>query len=145
MKDVYLPRPAEGYELCHPLKDSDFESFNALVNGEPRTDAWSPIDMRLVHEDQGEVLKRSDSPWLGSHALILRKEVMFRFGQFLQEFGELLALKCDEAEMFVYNPTCLIDGLDEENSEIQRFSNGRIIRISKYAFNESRIAGLGQR
>lgn len=139
---IYTPLGRDGYELCQPSAQSDFETVNILVNGMPRHPNWKPISMRLIHEDEGKNLIPSDSPWLGAHALIFRQKAIERLGATLQQYGELLPLQCPDEELVVYNPTRLVDGLDEEQSSILRFSSGKIMLIKQYAFRESVIKEL---
>lgn len=129
---VYTPFSLDGYELCHPVNEEDFETINILINGKPRQETWSPIDTRLVSEDEGQELIESDSPWLGSHALVFRPAVIDRIGDLLREYGELLDLRCREADIIVFNPTMILDALDEKRSSVLRFNDGRIMRINRY-------------
>jgi hypothetical protein len=90
--------------------------------------------MRLIHDDEGRKLAMSDSPWLGPHALIFRPNVVDALGSMLQQYGELLPLVCEEGEVLLYNPTRVIDALDESESSVLRFSGGRIMMIQRYVF-----------
>lgn len=139
---VYTPSPLEGYEFCHPVKQEDFENIHVQINGVPRAGGWSPVVMRLIQEDEGRKLLESDSPWLGSHALIFRPRAVEVLGPMLREYGELLPVACDGAELRIFNPTRVVDALDEAASSVLRFSDGRIMRISRYGFRADAIRGL---
>lgn len=130
---IYMPLGLDGYELCHPVKQADFEMINMKVNGTPRQSSWKPITMRLIREDQGKRLVTSDAPWLGAHALIFRPNVVEALGPMLQRGGELLPLACTEV-LIMYNPTHLVDALDEAASSVLRFSSGRIMMIQRHVF-----------
>src|SRR5262249_56741073 len=93
MAEIYMPLSAEGFELCHPERQDDFETLNVQIDGTPRLAMWRPIPVRLVHEDAGKKLVGSDSPWLGSHALIFRRSAIDKLGALLEEHGELLPLR----------------------------------------------------
>ena len=136
---VYLPEPEEGFELCHPKHPSDFEVLITQLNGQSRRSTWIPIPMEIVHDDEGIRLERADSPWLGSHAMILRQDAAALVAPALSEWGELLPLACSEAPLLVYNPTHVVDALDEEASDLDRFSSGRIMMITRYVFRSDRI------
>ena len=131
--NVYVPLGAEGFELCHPVHESDFETINAKVDGTERSRTWLPLHVRLVGEDEGMLLKQSDSPWLGAHALILRERAMRAMRPLLHQHGEFLPLDCDGASLVLLNPV-VADLLDESLSSVARFSNGRIMRIRKHVF-----------
>lgn len=106
--------------------------MNLLLNGRPRSSEWIPIRVELIHEDEGRELSRSDAPWLGSNALILRVEAVRKMRDLLEECGELLPLECAEAELWVYNPICVLPALDEAASSITRFRDGRIMMVDRY-------------
>jgi uncharacterized protein DUF1629 len=142
MSSVYVPYPSEGFELCQPLKQEDFETINVRVNGEHRKETWHPIAMQLIREDEGERLAPSDSPWLGSHALVFKRATLDALGAELRKHGELLPLLCSEEELVVFNPTRILDALDQKRSSVQRFNSGRIMRVSRYAFRPEAIEGV---
>jgi hypothetical protein len=98
--------------------------------------------MRIFHEDEGKKLLRSDSPWLGDHALIFRPSVLEALGPLLREYGELLPLECSETELWVYNPTRVIDALDEAASTVSRFKDGRLMGIRKHVFRDDIVRGI---
>src|SRR5262245_37699106 len=101
---VYVPLAVDGYELCHPVSRSDFERINIEVNGVARRSDWTPIPMQLVRENEGAILSRSDSPWLGSNALIFRSDAIASLKPMLLRNGELLPLYCADANLVVLNP-----------------------------------------
>ena len=140
--EVYVPLSAEGFELCHPERQEDFETLNAQINGTPRQMTWRPIPVRLVHEDEGKKLVASDSPWLGSHALIFRQATIEKLGALLKQHGEILSLTCSEADLYVFNATRVLDALDEQASAVTRFSSGRLMRVNRYVFRATAIGGL---
>jgi hypothetical protein len=131
---IYMPSSPDNYELCHPVRQEDFELINVLINGTSRLEAWNPIPMQIIHEDKGTRFFESDSPWLGGHALIFKPQAVKAIGSLLQEFGELLPLLCNDADVMMYNPTHLLDALDEDASSVLRFTGGRIMWINKYVF-----------
>ena len=139
---IYTPLGLDGYELCHPVGEGGYESVNVEVNGTSRLTNWEPIAVELIHENAGKKLVRSDSPWLGEHALIFRAHVVDELGAMLRNNGELLALACAEADLVIYNATRMVDALDEAASTIRRFSGGRIMWIQRPVFHAEAIAQL---
>ena len=136
---VFVPLGLDGFELCQPIGDDGFETINVLINGECRGASWTPVPVRLVHEDEGRRLLPCDSPWLGAHALILRQSAVEAIGETLVEHGELLPLDCSEVRLVAFNPTSVVDALDEEASSLLRFSSGRIMKINRYVFRRAVI------
>lgn len=131
---IYLPLSEEGYELCQPVEEQDFETLNSRINGDSCQATWQPLHMKIVTEDEGTELQRSDAPWLGSHALIFRHSALDKIGNLLERSGELLPLISNDEELFVFNPLQVRDALDEDLSSLMRFSNGRIMRVNQYVF-----------
>lgn len=138
---VYTPLGLDGFELCHPVHQRDFERINIEVNGTARQSSWEPLPVQLVHIDQGQKLVESDSPWLGAHALIFKKTAVDSMGSALREYGELLPLSCSEASLWIYNPMRVVDALDESASSLLRFDNGKIMLIQRHVFRANLLQG----
>jgi hypothetical protein len=139
MIKIYEPLNEEGYELCHPIDDSDFFTIAELCNGAALAKTWKPLEMKLVRVDYGKQLRESDSPWLESSILIVRPRVIWALGPLLRTYGELLPLNCVGAELWLYNVTRVIDALDEAASTIRRLRDGRATLIARPAFHKEAI------
>ncbi len=137
---IYEPLGMDGYELCHPVVKGGFEQISILMNGTPRLPSWRGIQMQIVKKDRGKRLTRSDSPWLGSHALVFRSSAIDVVGGILSRHGELLPLGCADAELCIYNVTNIIEAMDEDASSVVRFSNGQIMMIDRYALRAGVVA-----
>lgn len=142
MAEVYEPESAEGFEFCHPEREEDFETLNVTIDGTPRHGTWRSPSMRLIRNDRGKRLAESDSPWLGSHALIFRQQALGELEALLLSYGELLPVACSEANLVIFNVTRMLDALDEQASGIQRLPNGRIMRITRHAFHPGIVSGV---
>lgn len=139
---IYEPLGDDGYEICLPVKSSDFERIHDEIDGTPRSRGWKPIRMELIGENMGRRLTRSDSPWFGSDALVFRPRALQVLEPLLTDYGELLPLECDDAELVMYNPTCVIDALDREKCSFERFSDGTIWSINPFIFRPEAIANV---
>jgi hypothetical protein len=125
----------EAFELCQPRQQEEFERIIVEVNGERRRATWRSPAMRVITKDEGQELAVSDSPWLGSHALIFRQSAIATLGEMLTRHGELLSLDCaDDASLSILNVTTVLDALDEDASTVLRFSDGRIMMVRNYIF-----------
>jgi hypothetical protein len=62
-------------------------------------------------------------------------------GPHIDSLGQWLALECDEAPYWLFNVTYTIDALDEANSQLIRFDDGRVMRIAQFAFHPDRLRG----
>lgn len=139
---VYEPRSADGFELCHPVRPEDFEFINVLVDGTRREREWSSPEFRLIRYDEGVELQQSDSPWLGAHALILRRRAVDVYREALEGQAEFLRVRCPDAELWLFNPRLAAEALDEGASSAWRFSDGRIMRVTRYAFRTQVVRDL---
>lgn len=141
MEAIYEAEIDEGFELCQPVNHADFENALVSVSGSPSLSDWQPMPVEIIREDEGRKLKKSDSPWFGSYALVFRRKAVEALGPLLLDNGELLPLDCPEAELWMFNATRVLDALDEKKSEIIRFSTGRVMAIERYAFRPEVIEG----
>jgi hypothetical protein len=139
---IYTALGSDGCEFCHPIDRSDFRKITNEINGISRLSTWKPIPMEIIHEDEGRRLLESDSRWFGSDALIFRTKAIDALGPLLRENGELLPLLCDEAEVWMFNPTRVIDALDEAASDLERLPAGRIVWIKRHVFKPEMIRGI---
>ncbi len=131
---IYQPRVVEGFQWVLPINDDDFEIFLGF-DGSSRASTWTPARVQLLSADEERTLEKSDFPWLGRHALILSSRAIGAVEGLLRNDGELLPLACDEAALWVFNPTTVVDALDQDRSELVRFnSSGRIMTVTKYVF-----------
>lgn len=131
---IYSINGTSGYELCHPVDQNDFEAIYTAVNGELRAVAWKPVVMKIIRVDEGRALTESDAPWLGSHALMFRPRACDALAQLLSQNGELLPVDCDGASLCMFNATHVLEALDEDASQLRRFENGKIMRVSRHVF-----------
>lgn len=138
---IFMPSRTSGYELCHPIDEDDFETITLLINGQPRQSSWKPVAMQLIRSDRGRVLQPADSPWLGEHALVFKDSAVAVLKPTLREYGELLPLECAGVELCVFNPTRVVDALDEEASSVMRFDDGELMGITRHVFQPDVMQG----
>ena len=137
--EIRYPYNEDGYEWCRPV-DREFILHRAkLINGESRAAGWQPIEVYISHKrmKDGAPLKYSDSPFMDSKVLILRERAIAALGPMLLQYGELLPLKCNEAELRLYNVTNVLPALHEEASGAEVDEDGNIRRISQYVFRKN--------
>ena len=139
---VFRPVPLDGYEMARLIDPADYEATYQLWNGTPRLTNWRPIPVSLVTIEGEELLLRSDAPWLGSHALVLRAQPLSVLADILGGHGEILPLRCAEAELAAFNVTCVVDALDQNASSVVRFSDGRMMQIRRFAFHADAVRGV---
>ncbi len=131
---IYKPFPDERSQLAHPVDAADFETVNSLVNGDSRSEAWSPPAFQLINEDEGASLVPVDLPWLGSHSLVFKPRALLALRASLEPFGEFLPVDCSDSKLWLFNPRVVLPALDFSAAGVTRFANGRIMRVARYAF-----------
>lgn len=138
---IFEPLVADEYEWVSTDSYDDGQAL--LFDSDGQAGAWKPIRVqRVVRNVGGRLFKASDFPWLGRHALVMRRNAMSALADLLEAHGEVLPLATDDGvELFIFNAR-RVDALDEHNSSVERFPNGRILSIDKVAFVEAAIQGL---
>lgn len=139
---IYQFAVQEGYESAVPEADDEVEIFLGF-DGSAKASAWTPIRMELVKEDRGHHYLPSDMPWFAGNAPVLKQPAVDVLSPVLTKDGELLPLACDDANLWVFNVMTVLDALDEDRSEVIRFSNGRIMRVNSFAFRPDRLRRVG--
>ena len=140
---IYTANRSHGYELCHPVNPDDFETITTQINGAPCLNGWKPLKMKLVKRDEGRDLSRIRRSFgMVQMSPFLRRGPFASLFLLLREYGELLKLICEESEVSIYNPTRVVDALDETISDIRRFDNGRIMMIYRYVFRADVIQNV---
>jgi hypothetical protein len=135
MSKVFIPKVQEGVELFQPLDDRDYETINRIVAGIERNPTWIPIAVKRIQEDEGKKLRPSSCSWFGTDVLVFREDVCKVLGTYLTRFGSFLPLECPEAELYLFNPTKVLDALDAEASKIKRGDKtGVVISVESYIF-----------
>lgn len=142
MISIYAPNGAEDFECVNAIDSEDYEVF-LRFDGTPRSATWKPIAVRRVRADERQAFNPSDFPWLGSHALVMRRNAVDALRDVLSSNGEVLPLSTDDGvELFVFNAH-VIDALDEAKSSLTTFpGTNRIMRIKKAVFIASSIDGV---
>lgn len=142
---IYSASVPEGYEWALPVDGAHYQTLRGMSERDAGV-PWEPIVMYLLRSTgDGRVLrrrskrKRADLPWLGEYALILRDEAIEAVGSVLAPHGVLLPLSCADARLVAFTAAPVAGVLDEEGSDIVRYSSGRIMMLRRPAF---RLEGL---
>lgn len=130
---VFRPLVGEGFEWINTLDDSEYDTFLEF-DGAPRAPTWKPICVKRVRADKRSAFMPSDFPWLGAHALIMRRSAVDALRDLFDADGELLPLSTtDGIELFVFNAR-VIDAMDRPNSSLELYpGTDRIMRVKQLA------------
>lgn len=139
--EVFDTIGAEGCEIVQLSNSDDYEVLFSLEGGS-RSETWKPLKASVVSNDQGRALKAADFPWLGCPPWVVRPSVVQCLKPILLQYGELLSIDCEsDGPLWVYNVTNVLDALDEESSELSKYSDGRIMSIQRIAFVNDTVEG----
>jgi hypothetical protein len=131
---IYEPRVIERSEWCNTCTTEDFERLRSEIDGTPRRTTWKPVCVKLIRRTTRHTFRQADAPWYSRSTLVFRRSVLDRMGSILEANGELLPLQCEDAELWVYNPTNVLAALDKEATIGDRFDDGCFAQITKYVF-----------
>lgn len=125
-----------------PSDSRDFERMDDISCGQPVSHSWKPMRVNLVDRDEkGRRLEVVDCTSLGASDRALSGHAAAALRGYLESFGELLPLDCPGHTFFVYNPTCLLDALEEEASEVTYFpGTRRIMMVDRYMLRREALA-----
>jgi len=138
---VFKPGSSEEAELCQPDLASSWERMRAaLGKGVRLARSWRSPRMHLIRRDGRRRYVEVDAPWFSSSGLVLRPRAVDALAELLESDGELLRLRCDEAELFLWHVTRCLPALDDAKSRGFRFEDGRWGRVEKYVW-KPRVVG----
>jgi len=141
-REIFDLRPADGFEWVQPVSEDDFDRVYRL-DGSSVSKGWNPVQVSRFDPD-GQGGRAADVPWLDRDGLVLSERAYVVSRGLLEPWGEFLQLhdSASRSLLWLHNVTCVVNGLDESQSEIERFSSGRVMRIKKHAFIRELVDGL---
>ena len=100
----------------------------------------------MVRDEEHKDRPPSDFPSLIPFIPVFSQRAVDALRELLESHGELLSadcLNCTHTGYLIFNVTRVVDALDMERSEFQRFqSSGRIMQIIHHEFNGHRLQGV---
>jgi hypothetical protein len=87
-------------------------------------------------------LPKGDFPSLIPGVPVFSQRAVEAFGDLLKGNGEIFPLKISGDQYFLFNVTKVIEALDEFNSIVSRFRDGRVFYIDHYSFFVEKLLGL---
>jgi hypothetical protein len=123
----------EGYQYLVP---SDEQSAVMLceLRGHKHTTATA-INCALVTADPSEVrLQKSDLLYMYPHLLCVEEARLAEMAWIPDSCGEWVELHSSAGQYYGLHCTRLIDALDMNFSDVDRFTNGKLMQIRRYTF-----------
>lgn len=123
------------------VKDELPEPLIYMLQGRPIAATWVPLEIQEVMDDELPAGPVSDFPYM--HLVpTFSSNAVRELEDLLTPHGELLPVRAKRGEFYVFNVTNVVDALDENRSELERFtSSGRVMRIRRFVFRPDAVAG----
>jgi hypothetical protein len=135
--NVYTLRAdVNNYRGIYYVNSDDVVEFNRRFDGRSLKKLWTG---REEFKFVPETLPRTDFPGLSTHIPVFSYKAVEALSDLLGDNGELFPITCDGEEYLLFNVTRIVDALDEANSDIERFSDGHIMDVNRYAFYPQRL------
>jgi hypothetical protein len=141
--EVFWLGSADGFEYLNSDapegKTLEWYAQFESVAGKVYTGAWVPptVHLRRVDERRRR-LKQADFPGLGHDVPVFTANAVARLRPLLDSFGQFLPLRCDGAELYFYNVTCVLDAFDSKRGKFFKI-DGRKMYIERHAFIPEKV------
>lgn len=122
--------------------EDDYKEFDQLYDnhlGKSVKSLWRPLRIKVLEGD--ESLPASDFPYLAPAFPIMSRKAKEVFHDLIAPYVEFLPLQSSFGEYYGINVLEEVDALDEEASELKRFSDGRVMVVHKYVFKPDTVEG----
>jgi hypothetical protein len=86
-------------------------------------------------------LPKGDTPGLSGSIPVFNRNAVNALSDMLEPNGELLPITCEGEDYFLFNVTRLVNALNEDDCDLERFDDGRIMDIDRYSFFKDRLRG----
>lgn len=142
---IYEPVSRLDHEFCELCDVPPGELKSRGLLDRNRNLPWEPPSVEIVAVDElGCRLKYSDIMLAGpmSALLVVRGSALANCGNFLRETGELRPLRCEQGEVYLFNPNSMVGALDESRSLVWRHDDGRLMSIRRYIFVATRLESI---
>jgi hypothetical protein len=138
MMTVYqLKGDVEDYQWLTMVNEEDFQ-IAVEMDGKSVASAWRAYPVKVIDDELNAGALPSDCPTLGIIPTFSQRAVEV-LRDILEAHGEILPLSAETGRYHAYNVTRVVDALDEQKSEIVRFSDGDVMRVARYEFLPDRL------
>jgi hypothetical protein len=116
----------------------DLFEFARRFNGKPMKRPWTDV---TIGKDPRR-LPKGDFPSLIPGVPVFSPRAVSALRDLLVGNGEILSVSIMGEECFLFNVTRVVDALDEPNSVLDRFDDGRVFYIEHHSFFPHKLQGL---
>jgi len=138
MRVYILDADVDTFRGIYLAGEDDWHEFTSRFNGTPMKDSWTGKELfKFVPR----YLPKGDTPGFDATIPVFNAKAVKVLADLLEPNGELLPITCQGEDFHLFNVTRLVDALDEENSRLERFDDGRIWDVVRHSFFAERLAG----
>jgi hypothetical protein len=107
---------ADNYQMLVPVDEQDYDGSNLWATGERKLSSWKAPEMRWsAKESSSESIP--DITRINPALYAFNERATQVLGPLLSEYGELLLLPVGGEVWSVFNPTNVVDCLDQEKNQ----------------------------
>jgi hypothetical protein len=137
MKVYELGADSDHFESLLMTAGDLFEFANRF-NGKPMKRPWTDV---TIGKDPRR-LPKGDFPSLIPGVTVFSQKAVTALRDLLEKNGQILPVSIAGEGYFLYNVTRIVDALDETDSSMDRFDDGRVFYIDDHSFFPHKLAGL---
>lgn len=139
---VYKLSSDLSFQSLEIVSEDDYKEFNQLYDnhlGKSVKPMWRPLRIKVLEGD--ESLPASDFPYLAPDFPVMSRKAKEVLYDLIAPYVEFLPLQSSFGEYYGINVLEEVDALDEEASELKRFSDGRVMVVHRYVFKPDTVEG----
>lgn len=110
-----------------------------LFDGRSHTERWT-LPAITAADEPDATAELGDFAFLGTIPVLSARAVR-ELRTLIESRAEILPLRYSRREYYALNVLRVVDALDEESSEIERFDNGRVMAINRFSFRPDALNG----
>lgn len=140
MKIWELRVDADKFYCLTLVNDQEWNKFANMFDGRKLEASWEPFDVRIIDEKKRK--KMGDALYLSPNVPVLNLKALDAINDLIQSYVEILPLYSENGVLYALNVINIIDCIDYENAEFERYPDtGKIMWCKKYAFNKEALEG----
>lgn len=136
MRVYMLDADGDSYRGIYFYDEDSILGFTERFDGAPMKNSWTGKEL---FKYVPRYLPKGDTPSFHASIPVFNARAVEVLADLLEPNGELLPIRCQGEDLFLFNVTRLVDALDEENSRLERFDDGRIWDIKLYSFFREKL------
>jgi len=134
---IYRLGWVDGYNKLGFKGEKAYDVFAKLFDGTPRAAQWKPAEAVVAKAKK----KDADFPYLNGHIPVVSEKAWKALGPLIGKSVEALPITGTATPYWALNVLDVADVLDEKRSDLERFDDGVIMIINRYAFKPGAVKG----